>query len=237
MLVTSVADAAENATYVIVAVKPSDVASVVGEIAEAAAQAESDSAEQVFVTVAAGVTTEFYESKLPAGCAGDPGDAQRAGGGRRRGQRAGAGPVRDRRTAQGGVRDLRRRRRRADRSGITDRRRHGGVGIRSGVLLPDGRGPGGRGRRGGPDRDRWPPIWWRRPWRDRRRCCWSASMPRSRRGRGDGHRRWTPRRPSCARRSPRRAAPPPLVCGNSRGAVCGRPWPTPSRPRKHALSS
>jgi pyrroline-5-carboxylate reductase len=67
VLVTSVADAAENASFVIVAVKPSDVGSVVDEIADAAAHAESDSAEQVFVTVAAGVTTEFYESKLPAG--------------------------------------------------------------------------------------------------------------------------------------------------------------------------
>ena len=55
MLVTSVLDAAEHATYVIVAVKPSDVESVVGEIAEAAAKAEADSAEQVFVTIAAGV--------------------------------------------------------------------------------------------------------------------------------------------------------------------------------------
>ena len=67
VLVTSVLDAAEHATYIIVAVKPSDVESVVGEIAEAAAKAESDSAEQVFVTIAAGVSTTFYESKLPAG--------------------------------------------------------------------------------------------------------------------------------------------------------------------------
>jgi pyrroline-5-carboxylate reductase len=67
VLVTSVADAAENASFVIVAVKPADVSLVVDEIADAATHAESDSAEQVFVTVAAGVTTEFYESKLPAG--------------------------------------------------------------------------------------------------------------------------------------------------------------------------
>lgn len=32
-----------------------------------AAAAESDTAEQVFVTVAAGVTTSYFESKLPAG--------------------------------------------------------------------------------------------------------------------------------------------------------------------------
>ena len=67
VLVTTVDDAAENATFVIVAVKPADVGSVIGDIAEAAARAESDSAEQVFVTVAAGVTTAYYENKLPAG--------------------------------------------------------------------------------------------------------------------------------------------------------------------------
>ena len=65
--VASVADAAEHATFVIVAVKPSDVELVMGDIAEAAAKAEADSAEQVFVSVAAGVPTSFYESKLPAG--------------------------------------------------------------------------------------------------------------------------------------------------------------------------
>jgi pyrroline-5-carboxylate reductase len=63
----SVVDAAENATYVIVSVKPSDVESVVTAIAEAAAKSDVDSVEQVFVSVAAGVMTTFYESKLPAG--------------------------------------------------------------------------------------------------------------------------------------------------------------------------
>ena len=67
VLVTSVLDAVEHATYVIVAVKPTDVESVMGDIAEAAAKAEADSAEQVFVTIAAGVPTSFYENKLPAG--------------------------------------------------------------------------------------------------------------------------------------------------------------------------
>ncbi len=67
VLVTTVADAVDTATYVIVAVKPFDVEGLVGEIADAAAQAESDTAEQVFVTVAAGVTTAFFENKLPAG--------------------------------------------------------------------------------------------------------------------------------------------------------------------------
>lgn len=69
VLLTSVADAAENATFVIVAVKPSDVEAVVTEIAQAAAQADTDSPEQVFITVAAGVTTSYLESKLPAGTA------------------------------------------------------------------------------------------------------------------------------------------------------------------------
>jgi pyrroline-5-carboxylate reductase len=67
VLVTTVADAVETATYIIVAVKPADVENVIGDIAESAAKAESNSAEQVFVTVAAGVNTAYYEAKLPAG--------------------------------------------------------------------------------------------------------------------------------------------------------------------------
>ncbi|MEZ0362804.1 pyrroline-5-carboxylate reductase [Mycobacterium sp. pUA109] len=67
VLVTSLADAVETATFVIVAVKPSDVEAVIGEVADAAAQAAEDSPEQVFVTIAAGVTTGYLESKLPAG--------------------------------------------------------------------------------------------------------------------------------------------------------------------------
>src|SRR6201998_4481549 len=67
VLVTSVADAVENATFVVVAVKPADVESVMAELARAAAAAETDSAEQVFVTVAAGITITYFESKLPAG--------------------------------------------------------------------------------------------------------------------------------------------------------------------------
>jgi pyrroline-5-carboxylate reductase len=67
VLVTTTADAVDTATYVIVAVKPADVENVIGEIADAAAKAESEAAEQVFVTVAAGVTTAYYENKLPAG--------------------------------------------------------------------------------------------------------------------------------------------------------------------------
>lgn len=54
VLVTSVVEAIDNADYVIVAVKPADVEHVIDEIAEAAANADADTAEQVFVTVAAG---------------------------------------------------------------------------------------------------------------------------------------------------------------------------------------
>lgn len=67
VLVTSVTDAVQSATFVIVAVKPADVESVIGQIAQAAAEAESDSGDQVFVTVAAGVTIGYFESRLPAG--------------------------------------------------------------------------------------------------------------------------------------------------------------------------
>lgn len=65
--VTDVADAAENAAYVIVAVKPDAVEGVVEALAAAAAGADSGSIEQVVVSVAAGVPTSFYEAKLPAG--------------------------------------------------------------------------------------------------------------------------------------------------------------------------
>lgn len=67
VLLTSPSDAAENAAYVIVAVKPTDVESVVAEIAEAVARADNGSDEQVIVSVAAGVSTAVYEAKLPAG--------------------------------------------------------------------------------------------------------------------------------------------------------------------------
>lgn len=62
-----VAGAVEHAAYVIVAVKPADVDAVVTEIAEAAGRAEGSATEQVLVSVAAGVTTAFYEARLPAG--------------------------------------------------------------------------------------------------------------------------------------------------------------------------
>lgn len=67
VLVTSVTEAVDNAAFVVVAVKPGDVESVLGELARAAAGAEKDSPEQVYVTVAAGITINHVESKLPAG--------------------------------------------------------------------------------------------------------------------------------------------------------------------------
>jgi pyrroline-5-carboxylate reductase len=67
VLVTSVNEAVENAAFVVVAVKPADVESVLGELARAATGAEHESPDQVYVTVAAGITTAHVESKLPAG--------------------------------------------------------------------------------------------------------------------------------------------------------------------------
>lgn len=67
VLLTTVEDAAENAAYVVVAVKPGDVDAVTNEIAEGFGRADNDSVEKVIVSVAAGVSTGFYEAKLPAG--------------------------------------------------------------------------------------------------------------------------------------------------------------------------
>jgi pyrroline-5-carboxylate reductase len=67
VLVADVADAVENANFVVVAVKPSDVESVTDEIAEAVARDEAGTVEHVFVTVVAGVSAAYFETKLPAG--------------------------------------------------------------------------------------------------------------------------------------------------------------------------
>ena len=67
VLVTNIADAVKSADLVIVAVKPSDVDSVTDEIADAVARDKADSVEHVFVTVVAGVSTGYFEAKLPAG--------------------------------------------------------------------------------------------------------------------------------------------------------------------------
>ncbi len=65
--VTDLADAVEDAAFVILAVKPGDVEAVVAEIAAAATTAEGNTVEQVLISVIAGMTTGFYESRLPAG--------------------------------------------------------------------------------------------------------------------------------------------------------------------------
>jgi pyrroline-5-carboxylate reductase len=62
---TEVAEAATGADLIVISVKPSDVGSVAAEIA--AASSGRDATEQVFVSVAAGVATAFYEARLPAG--------------------------------------------------------------------------------------------------------------------------------------------------------------------------
>lgn len=65
--VAPLADAVENAAFVILAVKPADIEALIGEISTVAASADGTSAEQVLVSVVAGVRTAFYESRLPAG--------------------------------------------------------------------------------------------------------------------------------------------------------------------------
>lgn len=64
--VAAVPDAVETADIVILAVKPRDVDAVMTQIAETATASEH-SAEQVLVSVAAGVSTGYLEAKLPAG--------------------------------------------------------------------------------------------------------------------------------------------------------------------------
>lgn len=64
---SSIAGAVENAAFVILAVKPGDVGAVVTEIAEAAARSEGNAVEQVLISLAAGVGTAYFESRLPAG--------------------------------------------------------------------------------------------------------------------------------------------------------------------------
>src|SRR3984957_8522165 len=47
LVTSSVTDAVDNATFIVVAVKPADVESVLAELAQAAANSDNDSAEQV----------------------------------------------------------------------------------------------------------------------------------------------------------------------------------------------
>lgn len=65
--IASIADAVENVAFVILAVKPADVEAVTVEIGEAAGRADGNAVEQVVVSVVAGITTAFFESRLPAG--------------------------------------------------------------------------------------------------------------------------------------------------------------------------
>ncbi|ALR13081.1 pyrroline-5-carboxylate reductase [Mycobacteroides saopaulense] len=69
--ISEVADAVEGADFIVVAVKPSDVESATTEIAAALAKLDAEGTEreteQVLVSVAAGVSTSFFESKLAAG--------------------------------------------------------------------------------------------------------------------------------------------------------------------------
>lgn len=69
--ISEVADAVEGADFIVVAVKPSDVESATSEIAAALAKLDAEGSdretEQVLVSVAAGVSASFFESKLAAG--------------------------------------------------------------------------------------------------------------------------------------------------------------------------
>ena len=99
VLVTSVTEAVDNAAFVVVAVKPGDVESVLGELARASAGAENDSPEQVYVTVAAGID-QPRRVEAAGRNAGDPGDAERGGVGGRGRHRIGQGAFRHRSTAR-----------------------------------------------------------------------------------------------------------------------------------------
>jgi pyrroline-5-carboxylate reductase len=62
--VTTPADAAEGADVIVVAVKPTDVDSVLAALSKVDLDGER---EQIIVSLAAGIPTARYESKLPAG--------------------------------------------------------------------------------------------------------------------------------------------------------------------------
>ncbi|WP_182357933.1 pyrroline-5-carboxylate reductase [Tomitella gaofuii] len=62
----SIADAAEGAAVLVVAVKPNDVDSVLAEVAEYQETSDDD---QLIVSLAAGITTARFEQLLPAGTA------------------------------------------------------------------------------------------------------------------------------------------------------------------------
>ena len=57
----------DNATFVIIAVKPADVESVMGEVAQAAAAADRTARSRCSSPSRPGITIAYLESKLPAG--------------------------------------------------------------------------------------------------------------------------------------------------------------------------
>ncbi len=63
----SITEAAESAHLVMVAVKPGDVDPAIVEIAEVAGRAGAQSVEQVLVSVVAGLSTAYFEARLPVG--------------------------------------------------------------------------------------------------------------------------------------------------------------------------
>ena len=232
VLVTTVADAAENASFIVVAVKPSDVPAMMDEIGNAAAHAESDSAEQVFVTVAAGVTTEYYENKLPAGSpvirvmpnapvvVGGGVSALAAGRFATAEQLKEVSAIFD---AVGGVLTV-------PESQLDAVTAVSGSGPAYFFLmveaLVDAGVAAGLSRPVATDLVV-------------QTMAGSAAMLLERldtaqpgRRCGDGHRDGHQPQPSCAPPSPRPAVQPPLVCGNSSGAGSGPPWPRPLTPQK-----
>ncbi len=62
--VTTPEDAAEGADVIVVAVKPTDVDAVLAALSKVDLDGER---EQIIVSLAAGISTARYESKLPAG--------------------------------------------------------------------------------------------------------------------------------------------------------------------------
>jgi pyrroline-5-carboxylate reductase len=234
VLVTTVADAVDSATYIIVAVKPADVEAIVSGIADAAATAESDAAEQVFVTVAAGVNTAYYENKLPAGAPVIrvmPNAPVVVGGGvsaLSSGRFATAEHLKEVSAifdAVGGVLTV-------PESQLDAVTAVSGSGPAYFFLLVealvDAGVAAGLSRSVATDLVV-------------QTMAGSAAMLLERldeaQPSGDVAMGTAIDTTAAQLRLPRPAAPPPLVCANSSGAVCGQPWRTPSKPQKSALSS
>ena len=233
VLVTSLPDAVENATFVIIAVKPSDVGSVVGEIGKVAAEADHDSPDQVFITVAAGVTTTYLESKLLAGTpvvrvmpnapalVGAGVSAMAAGRFATPEQLKEVAALFD--SVGGG----------ADGPRGAPGRCDGCFRIGPGVLLLDDRGVGGRRGRGRAESRGVHRVGRADDGRARRRCCWTGwNRTVERAATRCVTCRWTPPRRGCVRLLPRRGAPLRLRCGNWKSTVCGRPSMTAVRAAK-----